>query len=118
MLSAIRGTKFCLLACLLLLSFLFCFSVYSEVERRGPLWDKYQHVQVGMTEKEVTDILGPADDQLDFSFRSISYWNDGSHLIEIDFRADWRTGQNSVVYTKAFLPRTWWDAVVEWWKRR
>jgi hypothetical protein len=69
-----------------------------------------------MTQKEVEALLGPRTSELDVTDHSLSYWNEGTQSIEIDFAASWETGE-STVRRKAFLSPTWWDMAVEWWER-
>jgi hypothetical protein len=91
--------------------------VYSEIRNRTPLLRAYQQIRVGMTQQEVEALLGPRTSGLDVTDHSLSYWNEGTQSIEIDFAASWDTGE-SVVRSKAFLSPTWWEMAEEWWTRR
>jgi hypothetical protein len=56
--------------------------------RAGPFWDKYQRIQMRMTEQEVTDMLGPPTYKESFggSFGASYYtWDEGKQRIVVQF---------------------------------
>ncbi len=62
--------------------------------RRGPVWDKYQQVRLGMTEEEVNADLGPPDDVEPLGgvrapWSSVWFFQ-GGELIAVDFDTDGR----------------------------
>jgi len=60
---------------------------------RGPFWEKYQKVQLSMTEKEVKEILGPPILE-EFGGGSLGpyclAWFEGDQTIAVDFDLDGR----------------------------
>src|SRR5262249_45262117 len=76
--------------------------------REGPFWDKYQKVQLGMTEEEVEDILGPPRYE-EYTGGSngprVCIWVEGEQRIGVafDFGTKFPFGP-SVVVKKGFLP--------------
>jgi hypothetical protein len=56
---------------------------------RGPLWDKYQRVQLGMSEEEVKDILGSPSDHEGGGLMDLDLtWIEGNQLIGVTFDPD------------------------------
>jgi hypothetical protein len=81
--------------------------------RAGPFWDKYQRVQMRMTEQEVKDILGPPmfEESPGGSAGPIVYaWKDGARTIGVSLFSLPREPQKEGVVEKWFvspmLPRT------------
>jgi hypothetical protein len=81
---------------------------YSDHKKRdAPLWRKYQQVQLGMTEPEVTAILGPPTDKLYFGGTmgdEDAVWDEGQRSILVTFGL----GSGTVV-GKRFFPQTTWE---------
>jgi hypothetical protein len=72
---------------------------------RGPVWDKYQQVRLGMTEEEVEAILGPPDSVEGGELMpSCSAWFVGEQTVAVDFDTDGRATE------KRFRPwrSPWW----------
>jgi hypothetical protein len=73
--------------------------------RRGPVWDHYRQVRLGMTEEEVKAILGPPDsvDSFGLGFDYLG-WFKGQQTITVDFDVDGRAAE------KRFHagPGSWW----------
>jgi hypothetical protein len=73
-------------------------------QRRGPFWDKYQRVQLGMTGKEVEEILGPPNIKEGGGLMPETFgWCQGEEVIAVDFDIDDRAS------AKRFLPETMWE---------
>src|SRR6266536_5071904 len=71
----------------------------------GPFWEKYQKVQLGMTDKEVIAILGPPDYDLAVGLgRSYLDWYEGRQTISVELDVYGR------VTEKSFQPshHLWW----------
>jgi len=83
--------------------------------RSGPLWDKYQKVQLGMTEEEVEALLGPPTDEDHWTFASSYDWSEGKQAmgvkIELGRRLDGVTWEYVVV-------KKWFNARVMLWNYR
>ena len=83
--------RFRILLCLLLFVFagVAFLVVHAESKRRTPFWDKYQKVQLGMTEEEVKAILGPPDSVEGGGLMSSCWaWFVGEQTIAVDFNLD------------------------------
>lgn len=81
--------------------------------RQGPFWEKYEKVQLGMTEEEVVDILGPPQDQESIGGGlgpHVDSWFDGQQLISIAFDVDYRTSHDAA-YSKLFSPKSAWEVL-------
>jgi hypothetical protein len=96
------------LACLFLVvcAGLTILAIDSELNRRGPFWNKYQQVQPGMTKQQVEAILGPPTDE-DFgsglgNYNYVGIWQDGNQTMYVHF---WRDR----AYEKSFYPKAVWD---------
>jgi hypothetical protein len=92
--------------------------IYSELERRGPFWDKFMQIQPGMTQEEIEAFLGPPVIDIDmgggFSDHECT-WKAGAQRIIVDFnvttaRRDWQYG----AIRKYFYPRTMWEKLRDW----
>jgi hypothetical protein len=78
-------------------------------QRQGPFWDKYQRVQLGMTDKEVEEILGPPDFTEGGGLMAEAVgWCQGQEIIVVDFQVDGRA------FGKRFLPRTTLEKAWDW----
>jgi hypothetical protein len=84
--------------------------IYSN-SRHGPLWDKYQNVQLGMTEQEVKDVLG-SPNYVEYpggrNGPKICTWVDGEEKLGVSFDTDQATGDDLVV-DKWFWPQPLWE---------
>lgn len=65
-------------------------AVYLEArKRRGPVWDKYQKVQLGMTEEQVKGLLGSPDSVEGGGLSpSCLAWFEGDQTIAVIFDGD------------------------------
>jgi hypothetical protein len=83
-------------------------AVHSELKRRTPLWDKYQKVQLGMTEAEVKDILGPptAEETVGGLGPTAFDWVQGEQRIIVFFFPEPR---GELAVKKGFLPKSVWE---------
>jgi hypothetical protein len=87
--------------------------------KHGSYWDKYQQVQIGMTQPQVEAILGPpeSEDHFGGGFAGHwSYWQENQRVsppfsehVHVYFSLD-----GTVVY-KEFRAPTWWSKAREWW---
>ncbi|SRR5579884_752288 len=79
--------------------------------RHGPFWDRYQWVQLGMTEEEVVEILGPPHGFVypggSLGPRSC-WWDEGQQAIGVDFDAVSADGPLRAT-RKHFSPETVWE---------
>ncbi len=99
-------------------------TVWSELKRRGPFWEKYQKVERGMTVQEVEAVLGPPteDDAGGFSSDRIITWKDGEQWIWVYFdyhttkTNEWKYG----AYKKSYYPEPIWERFIPetWWKNQ
>jgi hypothetical protein len=84
--------------------------------RQGPFWDKYQKVQLGMTDKQVEDILGPTDDIDHFGggFNGTYWytWRDGEKKIVLTLDWDFSKGGYEL-HEKKFYPQSAWEKIEE-----
>jgi hypothetical protein len=92
-------------------------AVNSELNRRTPFWDKYQKVQLGMTDAEVKDILGPpTDEEMVGSLGPTALdWVQGEQRIIVFFLADPR---GELAVKKGFLPKSVWEYLRNPWEGR
>jgi hypothetical protein len=87
--------------------------IYSDLERRGPFWDKYQQIQPGMLQKEIEAFLGPPVRDIEYGGIGADQectWKAGAQRIVVDFnvttvRRDWEYG----AIRKYFYPRSTWE---------
>jgi hypothetical protein len=85
--------------------------VHRESRRRTAFWDKYQHVQLGMTEREVKDILGPETTEEDMGGITAPWaliWVHGEQRIIVFFIAGPR---GECATKKGFLPKSLWETL-------
>src|SRR5438270_80346 len=77
------------------------------MKRRGPLWDKYERVQIGMTESQVRSVLGP-DAELEYFGGGLSnpdlILKEGGKTLSVELYF----GDGTVV-RKDFRPRPRWE---------
>jgi hypothetical protein len=74
-------------------------TLYSYLTSRGPFWEKYQQVQMGMTEQQVTALLGPPTAKEHLGGSTAPYaliWKNDSQIITVQFYSD------GIAYEKHF----------------
>jgi hypothetical protein len=87
--------------------------VSSELKRRGPFWDKYQKVQLGMTKRAVEDILGPPTDEEQLGgigAPTICVWVNGDQRIGVSYQPLGPKGE-MIATRRGFLPLPIWEKV-------
>jgi hypothetical protein len=91
-------------------------AIYSDLQRRGPFWDKYKKVQPGMTQKEVEAILGPPTSEEDGGGITSDHacsWKAAPQTIVVYFNVV--PGKRDDEYgavKKRFYPETLWEKLV------
>jgi hypothetical protein len=96
---------FCLVVCVGI-----AFLTLWPERRHGPFWDRYQKVQLGMTQEQVKDILGPPTAEIGGGLSSgyAWVWQEGEQTIGIDFTMNY-SEQVEYVSGKRFQPESWWE---------
>ena len=76
--------------------------------KRGPFWDKYQQVQIDMTQAQVEALLGPPADEICLGFGHHRFgWLDNGQQITVSYSY---AGNRGIVVSKSFLlkPKQRW----------
>jgi hypothetical protein len=90
--------------------------------RQGPFWQKFERVQLDMSDKDVEAILGPPDDIDHFGggTNGTYYytWQDGEQKIVLTLNWDFTSRYH--LTNKEFYPKSTWEKVKEsphdlWW---
>jgi hypothetical protein len=82
--------------------------------RYGPLWVKYQKLQLGMTKEQVEEILGPPQSEEGFGggFSGTLFcdWHEGDQSVMLRFEWNWSNAYQ--LHEKQFYPLTQREKVV------